>query len=298
MPLLAVALAAVVISQEVEEFSAVYDGGRGQFNIRGFRPVGPGPHPLFMYVQGTYGNYWSNDAQLYARHMAENGVVGTSVQYEMNSYPSLCSGFEQKARSMFEGSGSALGTLCSLGYVNCTAGVVLAGLSQGAQLVSLAQNYAAPGRVSGIYEIGGGYSLGGPATGFACLRYENLAIDQSRIRSGAGETDGFFGKNPAGVTAQQIAITGYTCTGTSSCFAADGSGWVVVSAAQTGLNAAGHCYQYILPVCFPAIPGSVYLSTDESWGFHANFDWLIAKTDRTLRFTRRSEHESNATAAN
>ncbi len=124
--------------------------------------------------------------------------------------------------------------LCNHARIDCNKGIVLAGFSQGAQLVSLAGNYGFEQYIRGIYQMGGGYKLYNIVTlTFECLRFAQTSIGASRIRSCVGAYDGYFGVTPVGVYEEQRVITNRCTAGEDTevvynCVQSDGSGFYIV----------------------------------------------------------------------
>ena len=261
------------------EFSTSYTGG---YSIKGYTPSSVGKHPLYIWLTGTGMDSWGIDAQQYTQYMASHGVVGASVFYNSDAYPVLCSGFRNKAESIFNISNedSAIGVLCKRSDVDCTMGVVVSGFSQGAQLTSLAKNYAG-NIVKAIYESAGGnrLTLTGIGPGFVkCLSHEYLTIPTIDIRSVIGESDDYFGRTQPGLQHQQEAITGQICSnGTYNCMNSDGSGWYILLNSQPASGKAIHCYAYQNANCSIQGFDDQYSSSTSPWSLTSNLNWLITK---------------------
>eukprot|EP00483_Globobulimina_turgida_P011007 UN11028 len=181
-------------------FTTTYHSG--QFNISGYRPEEEGSYPLHIYVIGTGDNTnaWNNKAQTYTSYMASRGFISASLWYDSVDYPSSCignNGFLAKAQLMFDVDNpqSAINVLCTSSSldIDCNSGVVLNGMSQGANLVSLSGLFAGT-LITAISEMGGGNSV--VFRIFDCLNYENLGLPQSKIRSRVGQNDAVFCGNP------------------------------------------------------------------------------------------------------
>eukprot|EP01084_Bolivina_argentea_P304482 525859_1 len=277
----------------------------GSGGITGFVPSGTDTYPLFVWVTGTQMNHWTNDDIIYCNYMANAGFAAVSLDYQGRGlFPLTCgadnsdsdTNWAGKARLLWNSDNpfSALSVLCNPDFnentsrIDCNKGIILAGFSQGAQLVSLAGNWGFDALIKGIYQMGGGWKLYNIINfEFDCLRYENTKIDDTRIRSCVGAWDGYFGENPEGVFDEQRIITNRCTSGplTYNCLQSDGSGFYIVQSEEVETGNAVHCYAYENEDCHandgsPEFdlaydPGNV--ESNRFWSLSANLDWLIAK---------------------
>ena len=263
-------------------FTTEFQTSYGVYSIRGYEPSESGTYPLYIWLAGTSMSSWGTDAQIYTNYVASNNIVGASVYYQNNVYPSTCNQFRSKASSIFTTSSatSAISVLCSRPKVDCTKGIIVSGFSQGAQLASLSANYVTtPYSITGVYEMGGGDRVSGGFNFESCLAFNTLSLTTDKIRSCVGEFDEVFGVNRNGVRTQQIAITGQNNCGAfaTDCIQSDGSGWYIVVNAEAG-RTASHCYAYS-GTCGPAFTSTYYNGCQLSceWSLEANLQWLMGK---------------------
>eukprot|EP01084_Bolivina_argentea_P005933 11213_1 len=273
-----------VSAAQIMEFETIYGAPNNEHPIRGFEPSSAGTYPLFIWIGSTVNPYWMQDDQRYVNYTAQHNIVSVSVSYPNVGYPLSCNGMVSKADAIFNLSDprSALSVLCAKQNVDCiNLGVIVAGYSQGANLVSLAANFGED-MIKGVYEMSGGdNNIFLNADLRNCLSYDTLYIDSSNIRSCIGEWDRFWGSEIAEVRKQQISITGYECGDTiSDCIQNDGSGWYIVVDSEAQKN-AGHCYAYsgILESCGYDFTPMYYQGCQMQckWSFESNLQWLINK---------------------
>eukprot|EP01084_Bolivina_argentea_P078508 142477_1 len=272
------------ISAQIREFETSYLS----YAIHGYEPSSEGSYPLFIYLQSTDFPQWNWDTQIYTQYIASNNIVAAAVSYGNILYPRSCDGFISKAISIFNRSNStsAISILCSKINVDCKLGVILAGFSQGAQLSSMAANYAQNDIIKGVYEMGGGYKRIDMNNNFEeCLSFKTLSISSSSIRSCIGEQDPYFGGNAFGIREQQIIITGVdNCSPlplTMDCIQSDGSGWYIISDQEAQKNAT-HCYAYNTLLTDSCSITNSFTSQyyggcklDCLWSMESNFEWLM-----------------------
>eukprot|EP01084_Bolivina_argentea_P222729 376943_1 len=261
---------------QTTEFTSSYSQGPS-YTIRGYEPSLSGSYPLFIWLAGTSMSSWGTDAQIYTNNMASNNVVGASVYYANNNYPTSCTTFRSRAQLIFnnQSSTSAISVLCARTKVNCDLGVIVAGFSQGAQLGSMSANYAG-NLITAVYEMGGGDRVSGGNNFALCLGINSLSLASNQIRSCVGEFDEYFGTDRSGVRTQQIAITGYDHCGAfaTDCIQSDGSGWYIVVNNEAG-RTASHCYAYS-GICGPSFT-TTYQTSGSQWSLGSNLDWLRNK---------------------
>jgi len=219
-------------------------------------------------------------------------------------YPFTCEGLERKASIMFDPNDptSCVSQVCAQPKASCNLGLAVHGFSQGANLISLAKYYDP--LVSAAFEQGNGNAAIPPPDDMSrCMNYYQpdgsrnplKALSSSQTRSVVGQNDEFFGccyecpcndccdRTTGHVYVQQVQTTGVNCSeGTFDCLDAEGSGWYVVSKAQSGKpDGADHCFAYEFAECLtrkPLInnwnPNYVQNCT---WCLQNNLQWL-AKT--------------------
>jgi hypothetical protein len=275
-----------VVDQSVTTtaFTATYTGQGGgstcntTFNITGQEPTTAGTFPVFIYTIGTGETFTNASATAAVAQMSARGFVAATVQYQSGTF-SGCSTLAGKARCIFNGATatSALARLCSRAKADCSKGVVVGGFSQGAVIATLANNFDS--RVQAAWGMGDGvqYSIFNLRS---CLASGNRTLPSSRLRVVDGERDVFIGPNAANVRSQMLSLTGLSCGTATSCLQSNGSGWIIVTNAQTGDGSADHCYMRQTGDC-----GGSQNSLDAgwqngaaSWGLGANLAWLQSFT--------------------
>eukprot|EP01084_Bolivina_argentea_P300567 518305_1 len=264
-------------------FETTYSASGTTYNITGYKPdlINPDGYPLHIFIQGTHSDpqsAWSLTVQEMAQYIAERGVISASVWYNNGVYPFTCNGFHTKAESMFNLNNpqSALSVLCNNTPtldIDCSKGIVLHGISQGAQLVSLvAVNIGNDFKdyIKGINPLAGGASN--------CVNYGLMDLDQSKIRSRVGLNDGSFCNGESDCRASQSALTGYECANQLQCMMEDGSGWYIIQPDETAAGAARHCYMFLNSECQDAFDPNYYPQCPLcDWSMQADFGWLIQR---------------------
>jgi hypothetical protein len=244
----------------------------------GHEPSASGRHPLFIYLTGTTLPYDAGETLKITEEMAKRGFVAISLGYDNGAY-AYCNGMQQKAHCIFgeERTQSALSHLCKRSNVDCGAGIVVSGFSQGANLASLAKNFDA--RVRGAYLLGHGHRAGNFMDVTACMEDKATAFGAGEVRSVNAEGDGFFGQNATGVKAQLEVVLGVHCK-EDTCLAEDGSGFAMVHNADLKDGKADHCY------FFHAADGRCagYAGFDPAWekghaawALGPSLDWLASR---------------------
>lgn len=196
-------------------------------------PALPGTYPVFVYAIGTGAAVTTAEGDLIAREMADRGFVAAVVSY--NTLAGWgCEDMDAKADCTFSGEHpqSAVSTLCARGKADCSRGIVVGGLSQGAALAILGANHEPRIRAAWLMGFGGGAA--GTAT--SCYVDAATALPGSRVRvvDGIGETSPLANLNAALGT-----ICGPFAT---SCLRANGSGWIKVRHVEVEDRDADHCY--------------------------------------------------------
>jgi hypothetical protein len=227
------------IAQPPSYSGTVNDGAEcsQQYATHGFEPDdAPGTrHPLFLYFAGT--NFVSDAASFreqsapaanaVTQAMARRGFLALWVEYDNGAIAWLSDHAAQLKCLFATDKTSILAVACALPNVDCNLGIATWGHSQGAYVANRAHDSDPRVRAAWL----AGYGGDAPST-----------MPKNRIRVENGEADTTNGQ-PATVN----AITGLTdaeCPddGTSSCFRADGSGWVIVRAKDCVTSTADHCW--------------------------------------------------------
>lgn len=275
----AVCFAGALAAQTVD-FTATYRGGTSScgttFNIKGSEPSVPGRYPLFVYTVGTSEAYDHASAMTAIHHMAARGYVAATVQYPNSTFGG-CSTIGGRAKCIFNAASatSAVSVLCARANADCSKGIAVAGFSQGSVIAVLARNYNA--NVRAAYGLGAGvqYSFFDLR---ACMANGNHTLTNDRLRVINGEVDGFMGSSPSSVRGQLQELTGRSCgSAATSCFAANNSGWYMVSGFETNDGQADHCYMRV-GGCTGNTLDSAWLSTF-LWSLDTNLQWLTTFTE-------------------
>jgi hypothetical protein len=283
----------VSAAQQLTTFWGIYWGWNAFTNqchnlygIYGKEPAAGGQYPVFMYFVGgawpVQGSYYGPDAEIMVQEMARRGFVAVSVEYDNASWPT-CGNLSEKSKCIFNNTvgSSAIRSVCSRSKADCGKGIVLAGLSQGAQVATLGKNF--DDRVQAVYSISGGTTEGDPVfSNGACLNAGNRALPGDRLRAISGESDtvltGFLTglRDPGDVRRSLQQLTGVDCSSTdSSCFRDNKSGWYMVRDTEVEDRVADHCY-------FGKQAGCNFLTPDvgwmppatHQWSLSTNLDWL------------------------
>ncbi len=255
------------------------------YGIYGKEPAADGQYPVFMYFTGglwpVQGLYYGGDGQRMVQEMASRGFVAVSVEYDNASTPT-CSSLPEKSRSIFNNNvgSSAIRSICSRSKADCAKGIVLAGVSQGAQVATLGKNF--DDRVQAVYSIGGATTPDPAQTLAPCLNEGNRALSGDRLRAVSGESDtvmtGFWTglRDPSVVRRSLQQLTGANCASTdSSCFRSNNSGWYMVRDSEVEDRVADHCY-------FNSVGGCLSTRLDvgfmppaaHQWSLSTNLNWL------------------------
>jgi len=265
-------------------FESEWGGG---YAIKGYTPSGGGRFPLYIYFTGTTNNHGTLSNMDECAYMANKGFVAVEAEYASSTYPLSCNALVTKARTMFGADqNSVISVLCRHPSVDCNSGIATSGFSQGAHMAVLANGFEK--RVTAAYLIGNGNQAQNFLNFQACLNYgtNGVTIDTSRIRSVVGEHDQVFGCDYAGgscgrpgVRAQQVATSGRTdCPAPAyNCLRSDGSGYYVVSDAESSLPTAVHCVLWATNQC-GTTHTAAYKNSVTRWGQNQNLDWLAARS--------------------
>jgi hypothetical protein len=233
----------------------------------GFEPndAPSGAHPLFLYFVGTSfsasdlsARYDSEAAQKVTEAMARRGFVALSVEYDNG-----LSFAADKLSCVFASDkpDSVLNVACALPNVDCALGIATWGHSQGALFAHAASSFDA--RVRAVWTTG--YSGG------------SYPLSDNRLRVVNGEADTMNASWMTLNDASGMTATDCPDDGRSACLRADGSGWIVVKAADCQLSSADHCWFDRTSCGAAAIslePNWIAASSDKPFALEANADWV------------------------
>jgi hypothetical protein len=243
-------------------------------DIVGHEPAEPGTYPVAVYMTGTSGAFNSATALRFTEKMAQRGFVAATVEYSNGNYPG-CTTLRGRASCIFNAASanSAITKLCARPKAgNCSKGIVTAGLSQGANIASLAKNY--DGRARAAYLMANVIT---PSffNNTSCLEDRATTFRGSELRAISGESDEYM----TGLTELRSNLnsaTGLNCTG-MTCLQPDGSGWHIVTDPQVTDDEADHCYM-LVGGCSPTAPlDPIYDTGAELWSSSTNYDWLASR---------------------
>lgn len=241
-------------------------------SLVGHEPAEAGRYPVAIWLTGTLADYAGEGALAFTAAMAQRGFVAASVEYT-NSMYGTCSTLKTRASCVFNAASasSAVAKLCARAKADCSKGVVVGGISQGANLATLSKNYDA--RVRAALAIS---NVVTPSfyDNTACLKDSATALTPSQLRSISGESDEFMG-GISKVRSNLITAGGYSCTG-KSCLQADGSGWYIVSDSQVADGKADHCFP-LQGGCNGNAGDPVYATSYEPWAGLPHADWLSSR---------------------
>ena len=261
----------------VDSFTATYKNGTScgsTYNITGMEPTAAGTYPVFIYTVGTGESYTSPIATAAITGMANRGFVAVTVDYPHSTFGN-CSTLSSRAQCIFDhnNANSAINQVCARAKADCSKGVVVAGLSQGSIMATLANNYDS--RIRAAYATGTHtkYSFYDLST---CMTNGKHTITNDRLRVVNGEVDTFGGGNASGVRTQSQLVTGLSCGSTAySCLQANGSGWYMVKGSQTQDGSADHCYMLNGDGCKAGTAlDTGWVNGAAAWELNPNLDWL------------------------
>jgi hypothetical protein len=250
-------------------YSTVFDSSAcaASADIIGYEPTGPGTHPVFIYTVGSFATYNGLDAVTAIEEMARRGFIAISPKYH-NLLNRNCTTLANKAKCLYSPTlpGSALSKACGRPNADCDKGVVIGGMSQGAQVGILAKNYEP--RVRAVWGMGASnYSVTPLDT---CLYSGSRVLPADRLRTVDGQHDNF-----APDQSQQELMSGLVCPqGTRSCFRENGSGWYRVQDSEVQSRNAGHVF---------FTTGFLKGVFDPGWTPPADNEWSLAKSLDWLR---------------
>ncbi len=200
-----------------------------------FRPEASGTFPVFIYAVGTGALVSSGEGELAAREMSKRGFVSAVLKYESGA-GYTCDSMLKKAQCSYSGalSTSASSQLCNLPFADCNKGIVVAGLSQGANMAILANIFESRVRAAWLMAFGGG-QVGNSYT--QCFVDSATTLPANRLRV-------INGRDGQGQPLSNLqAATGTLCwSSQQSCFRSNGSGWFLVANTQVEDGHADHCY--------------------------------------------------------
>jgi hypothetical protein len=280
----AILLAGVLFSATaaaVDSFTSTYKNGSTTENITGREPTAAGTYPVFIYAVGTTETFTNASAIAAITGMANRGYVSATVQYPNSSFGS-CTTIGGRAKAIFDPTSatSAVTALCARAKADCSKGIVVGGFSQGSIIATLAKNTEP--RVQAAYGIGdhNSYSFFNLSS---CMNNGNHTLSNTRLRIVNGEVDTFGGGNQNAVRTKAQAVTGLTCTSTStSCLQSNGSGWIIVLNGQVSDGQADHCYMRASGGCSGSQSNldQGWANGADPWELNANLDWLTGFTSK------------------
>jgi hypothetical protein len=235
---------------------------------------GAGPYPLFMWTAGTFEPYTGNLALLTVNEMAARGFVAASIQYDNSNFALNCDELIKQASSIYDATRltSAVGVMCAISGINCSAGIVTMGISQGGSMAVLAKNYAANVTATLALSVSDTRRLGESTVSFSsCLGKPFTAIPANRLTIINGASDSIAGgKSPL------MRVSGTLCgEGAFQCWnpSMSGAGWYIVKDSQVVDGNADHCY-VLKGGCFGRSFDDNWLLGTDDWEMKPNLDWL------------------------
>jgi hypothetical protein len=246
-----------------------------RYATRGFEPDVPegSGRPLFVYFSGTnfvldrdaFREQILPGAEAVTRAMAERGFVALQVDYD-NDPQAWLSDHAGMLSCLFDAARpeSLLSVACALPQVDCELGIAAWGHSLGALMAHRSADYDA--RVRAVWTTGYG---GDPAA--------TLPVTRLRVVNGELDTSN-------GTAATLNAITGFSnaeCPddGRSECLRSNGSGWIIVRAADCQRSSADHCW-FDKQTCTDATPvlepNWVDPASTKPFALLTNADWMAA----------------------
>jgi len=110
-------------------------------DMLGHEPTAAGRYPVAVWLTGTLADFAGEGAQEFTKSMASLGFVAATVEYTNYNYAS-CGTLKTRASCVFNASSanSAIAKLCARSKADCSKGIVVAGIRQGATMASLAKS--------------------------------------------------------------------------------------------------------------------------------------------------------------
>jgi hypothetical protein len=242
-------------------------------DIVGHEPAEAGTYPVAVFMTGTRGAFNSASALRFTEKMAQRGFVAATVEYSNGNYPG-CTTLRGRASCIFNAASpnSAITKLCARPKADCSKGVVSAGLSQGANIASLARNFDARARAA--------YLMANVITpsffnNTSCLRDSATTFRGSELRAVSGESDEFM-SGLSELRSNLNSATGLSCTG-MTCLQPDGSGWHIVTDPEVTDDEADHCYMLVGGCTASAPLDPIYDGGAELWSSDTNYAWLASR---------------------
>jgi hypothetical protein len=247
-----------------------------EYATYGYEPDGDADerHPLFLYFSGTnfitdpetFRSDAAHAARAVTEAMARRGFVALAVEYD-NSAVAWLSDHMNQLRCLFGvgEDGSVLARACALPNVDCDLGIAAWGHSQGGYIAHAAANLDA--RVRAVWTAGYGGN-------------DQAVLPRDRLRVVNGEHD-----VTNAVVATLNHITGLSdaeCPddGRKQCLRDDGSGWIIVQAADCQVSTADHCW-FDKVSCTDATvmlePNWIDPGSEKPFALEPNADW-VART--------------------
>jgi hypothetical protein len=249
-----------------------------QYATIGFEPddAVDARHPLFLYFVGTAfvaddasAKLDSKAALAVTEAMARRGFVALSVQYD-NSAVAWLSDHPNQLACLFDAahSGNLLSAACSMSRVDCDLGIATWGHSLGGLVAIDAADFDPRVRAAWVTGFGGGTTIN---------------LDRHRLRVVNGEAD-----TTNGTVAVLDEVAGFSdaeCPddGRSQCLRDDGSGWIIVRAADVQVSSADHCW-FDKASCLDSTemlePSWIDPASTEPFALERNADWVAATARR------------------
>jgi hypothetical protein len=249
-----------------------------QYATIGFEPddASDARHPLFLYFAGTAFTADDASAKLDSKAalavteaMARRGFVALSVQYD-NSAVAWLSDHSNQLACLFGAaqSGNLLSAACGMPHVDCDLGIATWGHSQGGLIAIDAAAFDARVRAAWVTGFGGGTTID---------------IDRHRLRVVNGEAD-----TTNGTVAVLNEVAGFSETecpddGRGECLRGDGSGWIIVRAADVVVSSADHCW-FDKASCLDSAemlePSWIDPASTKPFALERNADWVAATAQR------------------
>lgn len=293
-----------IVPHECETIQGSYKDPHsdGEFNRAwwAFKPSScpPGGCRLFFWVEGTtWAPFLEAKQQQVMTEMFNRGFVAVTMNYRSSQfYYGGCWGYDvngrgngvaDKARSIFDSddSNSIINQLCDKDYINCEAGVAVAGFSQGAQIVSMATDY--DDRVSAALLLGCGNDPvpQGPINVGHMSCMDTVKLPKQRRRYFNGDNDHLFfqpkGSNVDGYSVgreQLSAMSHYLCPASDTlpdnCLQHEPQKVADPYTGGTIENTGGY---YLIENGRHGDfrQWSNFTSTSAEWNYYTQLDWLV-----------------------